>query len=496
MEVSWRPDVLSVRRFVKGGLRARVTHGGAWLGSGSAAEQVGRLARNLILTRMLAPGAFGTMAIVLSLSSLVGSMTDVGLFPAVIQHPDGGKDNYLNAAWWIGVARALLVYALIFASAPWLSQFYGDHEISGLLRLTLLSTVFDGLLSPRSKLAQKELIFSRWVLLSNGGALCGVLLTIVLTFVIRNVWALAIGYCAENVFRCVFSFALCPGLPSIRWDKRAFKELWEFSKGMVGLSFLNLVFARADVFVLGKMLPPAALGIYTMGVFLIQTPSNFLINIIGTTLLPAVAQVQADRQRVNRIISEAACWITLVGLPAVAMVCLCGASLLTVSYGARYAAATGPVALAAGVALLNTLNSLLTTLFFAFGRPALHRRAVATSAVVMLIVTYPSCHRFGSAGGQLSALIAIAASYAIQVTRAREITGLSIFHFARGILPAAIVSAGMFLAGAAAHYFGLTGNPFANIGISAAACIIVSIICMPIFARLRELPFGTDTNPP
>ena len=57
--------------------------GGAWLGSGSVAEQASRFARNMILTRLLAPSAFGTMAIVMSSSAIVGALTEVGVKQAV-----------------------------------------------------------------------------------------------------------------------------------------------------------------------------------------------------------------------------------------------------------------------------------------------------------------------------------------------------------------------------------------------------------------------------
>ena len=53
--------------------------GGAWLGGGSIAEQASRFGRNMILTRRLAPGAFGAMAIVMSSSAIVGALTEVGV---------------------------------------------------------------------------------------------------------------------------------------------------------------------------------------------------------------------------------------------------------------------------------------------------------------------------------------------------------------------------------------------------------------------------------
>ena len=61
------------------GLKAKVFRGGAWLGAGSSLEQVIRFVRNMILTRLLAPEAFGTMAIVLSASSVVQTIMDVGV---------------------------------------------------------------------------------------------------------------------------------------------------------------------------------------------------------------------------------------------------------------------------------------------------------------------------------------------------------------------------------------------------------------------------------
>src|SRR5271170_2510681 len=110
-----RLKVAADRVLVGESLRAKVARGGAWLGSGSFVEQVSRFARNMLLTRLLAPSAFGAMAIVLSSSSLVGSLSDVGLWPAVIRNPRGGEDAYLNAAWWMGMGRAICIYAMIFA---------------------------------------------------------------------------------------------------------------------------------------------------------------------------------------------------------------------------------------------------------------------------------------------------------------------------------------------------------------------------------------------
>lgn len=470
------------------GLRGKAARGGVWLGSGSFTEQLCRFARNMLLARLLAPGAFGEMAIVTSAASLVSSFTDVGLWPAIIHNPRGAERHYLNAAWWLGIARALLMYGCIFAAAGWVARFYGYADLGGMLRVALLNVVFEGLFSPRSKLAQKEMRFGNWAFINNGGGICGVAVTIALSFVLRDVWALAIGYASENAFRCLFSYIVYPGLPSLDVDKHAFGEILHFAKGMLGLSFLNLVFARTDIFVLGKLHPASELGLYSLAVNLVQTPASFLVTMMLQTLLPVFSQVQLDRQRINRILNEVTSWVMLCGLPVVAMIWLCSSSLLTVFYGHRYsiAATSDALALAASVALLNTLNALITCVFFATGKPGVHRRAVTASAIVVVAAIVPSCRLFGLAGGQVAALVAISASYLLQIARARHMFGLDLLKYSRALAPALLASLGILAVGRAAHVLGMGSNPSANIAVAAGACLLACLFCVPLFLRFNK----------
>jgi O-antigen/teichoic acid export membrane protein len=460
--------------------------GGAWLGGGSVAEQGSRFARNMILTRLLAPSAFGAMAIVMSSSSIVGALTEVGLRAAIIHNPRGGEKAYLNAGWWMGLGRSITMYAIIFALAPLVAHFYGIANLSALLRITLLGTLFDGAMSPRSILTQKEMKFGLWMAISNGGAICGVVLTVILSLVLHNVWALAIGFCSENAFRCLLSYILYPGLPSLGWDSHAFRDLYKFSRAVFGLSFLNLIFSRTDIFVLGKLYSTTSLGLYSMGVALVLTPSSFISTLLGQTLFPAISHVQHDKERVNRILCEVTSWLILLGLPCVVVIYLCGHSLLTVIYGARYVAAAAPLAVAAAVVFLNILNVAITCVFSGVGRPGLHRLAVAASAVAMLIAIYPACKLLGVVGGQVAALLAIIVSCLIQVIRMRGLTGLDLLRYGKAFVPAVLASGGILGVGLGARFLGWEARPLANIALSVGTCIIAYALCVPAFLRIKQ----------
>jgi O-antigen/teichoic acid export membrane protein len=464
-------------------LRARTMRGGAWLGIGSVAEQAARFARNMLLARILAPGAFGTMAIVISSASLVDMLTDVGMRAAIIQSPRGGEAGYLNASWWLGLGRAIFSYSIIFALAPWIAEFYGRPELSGLLRVALLSVLFNGAMSPHSALAQREMKLGRWAAITNGGGICGVILTVALSFYMRDVWALAIGYSGENAFRFLLSYALCPGSPSRHFDWTAARELLTFSRGILGLAPLNLIMSRADIFVLGRLFPLAALGLYTMAVALVTTPSVFCTNMLGQTLLPALSSVQEDTQRLNRILLEVTSWLLLLGMPAAVFISLSAPSLLRLAYGARYVTAAGPLSVASAVAFLTVLNSVPTIVLFAKGRPALHRHAVVVSAAAMLVAIYPASKFLGPVGGQIAALLAVAVGYLFQLILLRSVTGLNLFRYGSTFVLPALGSAAMLLIVLGSRRLGLAVKPGADIAVCAASCLIVYAMCAS--ARLR-----------
>jgi lipopolysaccharide exporter len=474
------------RSLMGNALRAKAMRGGVWLGGGSVAEQATRFLRNMILTRLLAPSAFGTMAIVMSSSAIVGALTEIGVRQAVIQNPRGGDKKYLDAGWWLALWRSIGTYVIIFAMAPSVAHFYGQSELSPLLRVTLLSGLFDGAMSPRSALAQRELRFGRWAIINNGGAICGIVLTVILSFVIRDVWAIAFGSASEYAFRCCFSYILYPGLPSLHWDSEARRDLYRFSRQAVGLSFLNLIFSRTDIFVLGKLYSITQLGLYSMGVALVTTPSILLTNIYAQALFPAFAQVQSDKERINRILIEVTSWLILIGLPCAVVVYLCGGSLLSAVYGKRYVAAAAPLAVAAVVVFFNILNAAITCVFAALGRPGLHRRAVAASAIIMLVAIYPCCKTMGMVGGQVAALLAIIVSYLLQVFRMRNLTGLDLLRYGRAFAPATVASVGILLAGYAIHFLGVASNPGANLALVAGVSVIAYALCVRAFMRTRR----------
>jgi O-antigen/teichoic acid export membrane protein len=253
---------------------------------------------------------------------------------------------------------------------------------------------------------------------------------------------------------------------------------------MVGLTLLNFIFTRTDIFVLAKLYSSAEIGLYSMAVYLVQTPTTFLVRIMAQTLLPTFSHIQDDPERGNRILLKVISATMLLGLPAMVFAAFCGHSLLTVVYGPRYGVAAIALVLAAGAALVNVLNAQLTMVFYAQGLPQLHRRAVAAMAVLVVVLTYPLTREFGLWGAQLAVLIAIVVGYVLQMERIREVIGLELSEYRQILAVPLAVSLCAVLACLAARSVGILSRPLPNIVFGILGCLVATGVACAFFFRV------------
>jgi lipopolysaccharide exporter len=431
-------------------LLGKGVRGGAWLMSGSAAEQAFRFGRNLLLARLLAPEAFGLMAIILSCCSLAQVLTAIGVREAVIQSPFGAERTYLNGVWWLSAVRGFGIWVIAFFSAPFIATFYEDPALVPLLRVAFTSMLVMGWLSPRSYVALKEMRYHQWALVQNLGGILGVATTITLAFFMRGVWALVIGYVAEAVFRVLISFIVCPFLPNLKFNDEHSKALWKYTSGLFGLPLLTLIYSEAAVFVVGKVCTKEELGLFALVIALGRNPSSLLVDPLRGVLMPTFASLQNQPDRLNRVLLQITAAIVLPALAIAAFVSFNAAEILAIVYGNAYAQAAAVLAITVICEVVAVANLPLTALFIAGGRPQLQRRFAVIRAVGTVVLLYPMVKKFGLVGAALAPMLALVFAFGFQLARVREIAPLDIkayvLIFGRGLLFALPALAGWAIA--------------------------------------------------
>ena len=99
---------------------------------------------SIVLARILAPEAYGTIALVLVFAQILQVFVDSGLGNALIQKKDA-DDLDFSSVFWFNVVWCLLLYMIMFFCAPMIAGFYNDDSLTAIVRVLCLMVIVSGL---------------------------------------------------------------------------------------------------------------------------------------------------------------------------------------------------------------------------------------------------------------------------------------------------------------------------------------------------------------
>ena len=472
-------------------LKARCARSSVVLGVGVFTAKFLGLASKVILTRLLAPQEMGLMVMILSLTALFDVLTEIGVKQSVIQHKNGAEPEYLNMAWWFQSLRAIGLYAVAFITAPWLCEFYFSSrpevltrysmvELITLVRVAFLAILFNGFVSPRAYVLEKKFSFGRAVVITQGGFILGTIITIILAFVIRNVWAIVIGFATIGFARCLISYALCPFMPRFAYDRESFNGLYHFARGMFGLPVLTYIAFNIDVLVAGKLVSTSLVGFYGMALSLALAPWELFSGIISPVLLPAFAEKQNDKEALCKAILQIAKYVAIFVIPMTALALSCSGTILTVVYGTEYSAVAVSFGLLCVYIVLLIQGGVFASLFFGIGRPAKNRWFTGFRALILIVLIYPGIRLFGLTGAAAVIVLSSFTAICLQVAVVRKMIGLRIFDYTTSWLPGLAMAVPVVIIVAAIR--GLQpGYPKMHLTIGVLSCVVVCLTGLFLF---------------
>lgn len=390
-------------------LKARCARGSFSLIVGAVAAKGVSLASKVVLGKLLADEERGIMIIIFPLVTFFETLTEIGVKQSVIQHKDGASESYLNMAWWIQAVRGILLYLLAFFLSPllcriWIygrteyGQYYTPAELLWMVRLSFLTIFLNGLVSPRSQVLLKEFRFAKSVLLVQGSMILSSVLTIVLAFLYRNVWAFVAGTVSNLFFLCVLSYGMCPFRPKLQYDGPSFRSLMRFSKGMAGMPIMTYLAFNLDVLVGSLLVSPALIGMYGFALILARTPREFLTRVFGPLLMPAFAEKQDDFPALQKGLLWITRWTGLIVLPLTMYMIVCRRALLSILYKPEFEAVADVFSLLCITYAILLMAFPLGKLFFGRGKPEIHRRYVLLRFLFLAAFIWPAGKWFGLNG--------------------------------------------------------------------------------------------------
>ncbi|WP_404422116.1 oligosaccharide flippase family protein [Nibricoccus sp. IMCC34717] len=398
----------------------RAAGGAALVASGNFVEQGLRMARNMILARIVAPDAFGTFALTGAALATLDAFTQAGTRQAVIQDKDNPPQELINAAFYFGLLRGFLVFLLILVAAPFLAPAFGLSQEPMTIRFVALVFLFNCIGSPASILQEKSLAYGRQVSSTLLATTLGTAVAISLAFHYPTVWALLFGLLAESVLKLGLSYVFFPFKPKIGIDKKSWSSLAAYSKGMWGLPIITMAFLRADILILAHFLDKATVGKYALCLSLAAAPFS-IPSLVSRVLLPVFARIRDDSASVAALFLKISRLYLHFSIPLFCILLSVGNTVLGLAYGSQYRDFGTILALQFLAQALYNWGVPNATVFMALGKPADYRRGAIYRAIIVYSVGIPAAYLFGPIGAAMASAIAALSCVTFQVQRLASI---------------------------------------------------------------------------
>lgn len=423
-----------------GELTRRTIGGLLWAGWGKSAQAVLHLLVLSVLARLLSPSDFGVVSAALVVIGFSAIFTQLGMGPALVQRPVLDQ-RHLDTAFSFSLGMAVSVGGVIAASASLVAAFFQAPQVDPVVRTLALIFPMQGLALVAESLARRELRF-RWLakidVVAYGIAYGAV--GVGLATVGWGVWALVWAELARVGIRTAVLIVGQEPRPRIAWERAAFGELMYFGGGFTIARVANYLAVQGDNLVVGRMLGPAALGLYGRAYQLMAAPATGFGAVLDSVLFPAMARVQDDPQRLGTAYRRGVTLLATMVLPVSVVALVLAPEIIHVALGAHWSGAVLPFQILALGMFFRTSYKMSDSICRATAM--VYERAVRQIIYAALVIGGALVgQRWGIVGVAASVVLALVINFLLMAQLSLRVTSLSWADLGRAHVPGLLLSA-------------------------------------------------------
>jgi O-antigen/teichoic acid export membrane protein len=289
-----------------------------WKAAQLGTSKILYLLGTLVLGRLLTPNDLGLVAIATVAITTVMTATETGMTNALVQARQPESEHY-DVAWTIGLIRGSLVWAVLWLTAPFVAQLFGDPRATPLVRMMAFLPLLNSINSPHMTDLMRELRFSRIAVVAVLAVVVEVVTSIALASRLGGA-AIILGKLAGAMTTMLASYIVAPYLPRFRPRFASARQLIAFGRWLFAIGLTAVI---ADFFtkvVVARSLSVAGLGLFSYGDRIAEMPTQMSNESIGAIAFPLHARLKSDPPRLETAVQAHLVGLLFLLLPATAVI--------------------------------------------------------------------------------------------------------------------------------------------------------------------------------
>jgi O-antigen/teichoic acid export membrane protein len=414
------------RSLSNGSLKVRAIRAGTWSLVGYIASSAIRFGSNLILTRLLAPQAFGIVVLASTVTTALAMFSDLGIRQNIVQRHTGDA-QFLNTAWTVQIIRGAILclgglfvsLAISIASHAGListNSVYDDPQLPPVLAALSSIALIAGFESTKLAEANRRLSLGRVVQIELAGQLTGLVCMLIWATGDRSVWLLVAGAVCSSSTSVVLSHAILGGTPNRwAWSAQAGREILRFGRWIFLSSMLYFLAASGDRLLFAGLVDATVFGVYAVAYLLMSTVEQLFSRLVSSVTFPVLSELVRERpERLRHNYYRFYGLIALFGYTGAGALFFSAPSLIGFLYDPRYTQA-GWMLQIISASLITLPSAVAVQTFMALGMPQLPALVAAVRAIALFLAVPIGFYLFGVPGALIGIVLSRVLSALVSV---------------------------------------------------------------------------------
>lgn len=298
----------------KDNTRKEVVSGLFWKFAESFCAELVSFVVSVILARILLPEDYGEISLVNVFIVLANVFVVNGLGTALVQKKDADELDF-SSVFYANLALSVVLYGIIFFSAPLIAQFYSTPHLSMVLRVLAIRIPVAAINSVQNAYVAKKMIFRKFFFATIIGTVISAVVGIYMAHSGYGVWALVAQVLTNAIIDTSILFLTVRWFPKLMFSFKRLKGLIDYGWKILGSSLIKTGYNQLTNLIIGRLYSGEDLAFYSKGK---KYPELVITNInssISSVLFPAIAKKQDDLETVKSMTRRAMKTSTFVVTP-------------------------------------------------------------------------------------------------------------------------------------------------------------------------------------
>lgn len=300
-------------------------------------SQIVRFFLGVVLARILSPNDYGLIGLLVVFTSISQIFVDSGFSKALMQRNDKNPHD-VNTAFTFNLVVSIIIYILLFFSAPLISNFYSEPILIDLLRVLALTLIINALFTIPNTILAIDLDFKKIAQINFASIVISGIIAIGLAINDFGVWSLVYQYLIKSILGVIFFWSSKAWNPSLYFSKESFKRLIRFGFNLTLSSLLNQFVEKFSWLFIAKSFSTADLGYYNRGIQFPDTAIGTLGSVLDSVLLPNLAKSKSMGELSNEV-SRILLYLNIITIPITVLLAILAEPVIIVLLTDKWIAA-------------------------------------------------------------------------------------------------------------------------------------------------------------